>query len=253
MEKTTLLSHRFGATHPSSPFAAQPRVEAPITVLVVEDDAITRKLIHRCLKKAGFQVREAADGEAALCAFEQEPPQVVVLDIMLPGMDGFEVCRHFRANREDTTILMLTAKDEGKAKIYGLDLGADDYMVKPFDPGELVARIKAILRRRSPRTTTVDILEFKNLCIDFRAQKAFKGNAELNLTPREFALLATFLQNPGKVLTRVELNEKLWGKEHHGSSKSLDVYVRKLREKTEDDPSNPTRFMTARGVGYICQ
>ncbi|MDP2874901.1 MAG: response regulator transcription factor [Holophaga sp.] len=253
MQKTTLLSHRFKDLHPPSPFAAKPRVEAPISVLVVEDEAITRKFIHRCLEKAGFLVREVADGEEAIAAFEQEPPQVVILDIMLPGMDGFEVCRRFRESRDDTAILMLTAKKEDESKIYGLELGADDYMVKPFNPGELVARIKAVLRRQDSRMGAAFSLKYKNLRIDFRTQKAFNGVSEIDLTPQEFSLLATFLENPGRILTREELTESLWGKGHHGSSKSLDVCVRKLREKTEDDPSHPTRLKTARGFGYICE
>ena len=227
--------------------------EAPVTALIVEDDSATRRLLQKNLEKAGFLVRTAEDGETAVELFQREPAQVVILDIMLPGMDGFEVCRRLREHREATAILMLTAKREDDDKINGLDLGADDYMVKPFNPRELTARLRAILRRCALRPGAADALAFKDLRIDFRAQKAFKGDCELDLTPREFALLGTFLQNPGKVLTREELNDKLWGKGHHGSSKSLDVYVRKLREKMEEDPSRPTRLRTAWGVGYVCE
>ncbi len=251
--KNPIPSHHAQAVSTPGPSSDAPRSGIAITVLVVEDEPTTRKLLQKSLEKSGFQVRVAEDGETAIQMFQREPSQVVVLDIMLPGMDGFEVCRRMRMHREGAAILMLTAKREDDDKINGLDLGADDYMVKPFNPRELVARINAILRRCLPRGGSADSLAFKDLRIDFRAQKAFKGGTELDLTPREFALLATFLQNPGTVLTRDELNERIWGKDHHGSSKSLDVYMRKLRQKTEEDPSHPTRLRTAWGVGYICE
>ena len=252
MTKCPTQSTRIRTLGSSGAFSGGPRIEPAHTILVVEDDSVTRKSISRTLQRSGFEVREAVDGEAALTLFVSHPPRVVILDIGLPGVDGFEVCRSMRGLRRDAAILMLTIRCSEADKIRALDLGADDYMVKPFNPGELVARIKALLRRFDPAASRSDALIHENIRVDFNSRKVFLGGAGIDLTPREFALLVTFLQNPGKVLTRDELFERIWGKDHHASPKGLDVYVRRLREKTEEDPSRPKRLMTARGVGYMC-
>lgn len=227
--------------------------EHKIRILVVDDDAVTRKYICKSLEKNGISVMEVSDGESALNSLNIDIPDLILLDIMLPGIDGFEVCRNIRNRGFDTAIIMLSTLGEDKDKIAGLESGADDYMVKPFNPDELLARVRAILRRFYRTLTTTDILSHKNIRIEFRTQRVFKEDKEIYLTPREFALLAAFLQHPGKVLTREELFHWIWGKDHHGSAKSLDVYVRKLREKLENDPSNPAIISTAWGVGYLCK
>lgn len=244
---------------PSQPESSSGEGELPLSdgrrlrVLVVEDDSVTRKYIVKNLEKSGISVAEAVDGESAFRALDQEMPCLVVLDIMLPGMDGFQVCQKIRERGVDIPILMLTSRGDDADKIAGLEVGADDYMVKPFNPDELIARIKAILRRSLRTSGKSDVLTHRDVRIEFRAQRVFKGEKEVFLTPREFALLAAFLQNPNRVLSREELFHWIWGKDHHGSAKGLDVYVRKLREKIEVDPSNPTMIMTAWGVGYTCK
>jgi DNA-binding response OmpR family regulator len=221
-------------------------------VLVVEDDPGARKFIRTALQKAGFKVTEADCGEDALDLFDRCPPQVALLDIGLPGMDGFEVCREMRQRRPGTAILILTGRGDDSDKVSGLDQGADDYLVKPFGPEVLVARIKAVLRRCSRQNETSDVLTLGDLRLEFHTLKVFKGDKEVDLTPREFALLAAFLKHPGEVLTRDQLRGEVWGENHYGSAKALDVFVCKLREKLEDDPAHPKYFLTERGVGFIC-
>ena len=222
-------------------------------ILVVEDDKATRRMICQTLARDGFQVLEEATGEAALEAFLRSRPALVVLDIMLPGIDGFEVCQRLRASGEEVPILMLTARSEDADKIQGLELGAADYMVKPFNPMELRARLRAILRRMGGRGEGQGDLEYRDVKLQFRQQKCFKGGREVDLTPREFRLLAELLKAPGKVQSREDLSSHIWGKGHFGSPKSLDVYIGRLRRKVEDDPSAPTLIRTARGCGYVCE
>jgi DNA-binding response OmpR family regulator len=221
-------------------------------VLVVEDEPGARKYLRITLQKAGFKVQEAGSGEEALDLFEQHPPQVALLDIGLPGMDGFEVCQWMRQRRENMAILMITGRADDSDKVSGLDLGADDYLVKPFGPEVLVARINAVLRRCSRQNHTSDVLTLGDIRMEFHTLKVFKGEKEIDLTPREFALLAAFLKHPAEVLTRDRLRREVWGANHFGSTKALDVFVCKLREKLEDDPTHPTHFKTEWGVGYIC-
>ena len=222
-------------------------------VLVVEDEPLARRSIRAALMKDGFKVIEAESGEEALGLFDQLPsPNVVILDIGLPGLDGFEVCRQIREKREDIAILMLTARADSEDKITGLDLGADDYLVKPFNPGELVARIRAVLRRSALRPPPEEPIVFGELTLDFQTQKAFKGGLDVNLSPREFALFAALLRHPGQTMSRDQLGKEVWGTTQRGSARALDVFVCKLRDKIEDDPSAPRYIKTVRGAGYSC-
>lgn len=221
--------------------------------LVVEDDAPTLKFLHRTLSAGGFQVLGAASGEEGIELFGTHHPRLIVLDILLPGINGFEVCRAVRATEENVAILMLTSKNSEEDKVLGLELGADDYMVKPFSPVELMARLQAILRRMRRAGDPEGPLEHQGIRLEFRHQKCFKGEREIDLTPQEFILLAELLRNAGRPLSREALSTALWGPDHHGSPKSLDVYIRRLREKIEDNPSDPTLIRTAWGFGYVCE
>ena len=219
---------------------------------MVEDDPQARKFIRITLQKAGFRVMEAGSGEEALELLDRLPPKVALLDLGLPGMDGFELCRRIRQRREDIAILILTGRGDDSDKVSGLDLGADDYLVKPFGPEVLLARIRAVLRRCLRPTQDADRLTLGDLRLEFHGMKVHKGDREVDLTPREFALLAALLRHPGKVLTRDQLREEVWGENHFGSAKALDVFVCKLREKLEDDPAHPRYIRTEWGVGFVC-
>jgi len=222
-------------------------------VLVVEDDPTTRKMLQRCLHSAEFQVLEAEDGKEALELYRQCRPKVLVLDILLPGLDGFEVCRILRDQGEAVGILMLTCKDSEADRIRGLDLGADDYMVKPFNPGELIARLRAILRRIAGSPTVGERLEHRGIRIEFRPQKCFKGGRELDLTPKNFLLLAELFKNIGRPLSRQQLSSLIWSGHRPGRPGNLDVHIRRLRERVEDNPGDPEVIRTVRGFGYVCE
>jgi two-component system, OmpR family, alkaline phosphatase synthesis response regulator PhoP len=222
-------------------------------VLVVEDEPATRLSIRVALLKDGFRAIEAESGEEALRLFDQDPsPDIVILDIGLPGLDGFKVCQKIREKRVDTAILMLTARAEPEDKIAGLTLGADDYVVKPFNPGELVARIRAVVRRSGQLAASMEPLVFEELLLDVQALKAFKAGVDVNLSPREFALLAALVRHPGQVMSREQLGMEVWGTTQRGNARALDVFVCKLREKIEDNPARPHYVKTAWGAGYIC-
>lgn len=228
-------------------------IPKPALALVVEDDAPTLKFVQRTLAGNGFQVMEATTGEAALELFQAHHPDLLVLDILLPGIDGFQVCRSIRESGSDAAILMLTSKGDEADKVRGLELGADDYMVKPFSPTELVARLQAILRRMHRVESGQEPHEHRGIRMEFRLQKCFKEGREVDLTPREFVLLSELLRNAGQPLSRESLSTSLWGRGHHGSPKSLDVYIRRLREKIEDVPADPTLIRTVWGYGYVCE
>ena len=221
-----------------------------IKVLVVEDEDSIRRFIKLNLEMAGYEVAEAASGEDALNIFAAILPHVVVLDLMLPGIDGFEVCRYIRNTMPESLIIMLTAKGQDTDKIMGLELGADDYMVKPFNPFELIARIKAMLRRQNRSENSKTAYVCDNLYLDIVGNRLLKDNREVELTPIEYSLLKLFMENPGRALKRDELLNEVWGEDYFGDTKTLDVHIRRLREKIEDNPSQPQFIKTVWGSGY---
>jgi two-component system OmpR family response regulator len=223
-----------------------------IGVLVVEDDQTLLSVLEYNLAKEGYSVVTATDGVHALEAARKEKPDLIILDIMLPKMSGFEVCRILR--KEMTVpILMLTAKDDELDKIAGLDLGADDYMTKPFSMRELLARVRAMLRRaemQAPKLAAENQLKFGDIEVDIRRHAVTKCGNILSLTPKEFDLLTFLARNKGLVFSRDQLLEKVWGYDYSGDTRTVDVHVRWLREKIEDNPDEPKRLVTVRGVGY---
>jgi DNA-binding response OmpR family regulator len=226
-------------------------------ILVVDDETTLVETIRYNLRRDGHNVVTAADGAEALAVARRERPDLVVLDLMLPKLDGYEVCRILR--RESTVpVLMLTAKDDEVDKIVGLELGADDYMTKPFNMRELMARVRAMLRRVQMTRDEVSVRQDEpepniasgDLVVDLRQHKVFLGGLEVSLKPREFELLAFLARNRGQVFTRDALLQRVWGYDFTGESRTVDVHVRGLREKLEADPSDPKRIETVRGVGY---
>ena len=220
-------------------------------VLVVEDEVSIRKFIAINLQRNDFEVLEAGDGETALAITRMHSPAVVVLDVMLPGMDGFETCMHLRKLRPELIIIMLTARGEDMDKIMGLDLGADDYMVKPFNPLELIARIRAHLRKLAffPQLHSKELV-FRDLRLDITGQRFYRGGTAIDLTPTEFAIMKLFLQNPNKAFSRHEILQAVWGPHYFGDLKTVDVHIRRIREKLEDNPSAPRYLETVWGLGY---
>ncbi|EGW38324.1 response regulator transcription factor [Desulfosporosinus sp. OT] len=222
------------------------------TILVVDDEEPILELLRFNLEKEGYQVSVAKDGKEALESIEKELPNLLVLDVMLPGMDGLEVCRILRLNPkfQQIPIIMLTAKGEEIDTVLGLELGADDYMTKPFSPRELLARIKARLRRLNSTEETVAQIIRGDLRIDITGFRVHVRGEETELTPKEFELLRVFATHPGKVYSRDELLDRIWGYEYDGDTRTVDVHVRHLRLKVEKDPSNPEYIETLRGIGY---
>jgi DNA-binding response OmpR family regulator len=218
-------------------------------VLVVDDEASIRTIVEYALRDAGFEVIGAARGDEALQVLEREPVDLVVLDLMLPGVDGLEVCRRIRATR-NTPIIMLSARAEELDKVLGLELGADDYVTKPFSPRELVSRVKAQLRRARLEPDQTAPLRAGELLIDPGARTVTREGEEVGLTYSEFEILLKLARSPRRVFTREELMNHLWGGSFYGDLRSVDVHVRHLRQKVERDPSNPTLIRTVRGVGY---
>ena len=220
-------------------------------VLIVEDEPIVSEVVERYLIREGFEVAVARDGLAALERARELGPDLVVLDLMLPKLDGLEVCRELR-KESSVAIIMLTAKGEESDRILGLGLGADDYLVKPFSPGELVARVKAVLRRTSAPAAPVngEALRFGELRINPRARKVERGSQVLELTAKEFDLLHFLARNAGQVFTREQLLDNVWDFEYFGDTSTVTVHVRRLREKVEPDPMRPRFVKTVWGVGY---
>ena len=216
-------------------------------VLVVDDDPIVRDVLSRYLARGGFKVATAEDGEAAVAAFEAQRPDLVLLDLMLPRIDGFGVFDVIRSNGS-TPVIMLTAKGEEADRIAGLDLGADDYVAKPFSPKEVLARVRAVLRRASkPRPET---LQFGELVIEGSSRRVTRARDEITLTPREFDLLYLMASHPNRVFTRVELLAELWDFAFDGDPSTVTVHMRRLREKIEPDASRPQHIVTVWGSGY---
>ena len=228
-------------------------------ILVVEDELTLQETLAYNLKRQGYVVEITGDGPSALTVARQSHPDLILLDIMLPGIDGFEVCRILRQEM-NTPILMLTARDDEIDRVVGLEVGADDYLTKPFSMRELMARVKALLRRvrlireeiETPPTTpvTIEALEFDNLVIDIERREVRIEGKPIPLKPKEYELLLYFAQNRGKVLSREHILESVWGWDFTGDSRTVDVHVRWLREKIEFDPAEPHRIITVRGAGY---
>ena len=228
-------------------------------VLVVEDEESLLQTLRYNLSRAGHAVRLCTDGSVGLEMALENPPDLLVLDLMLPGVDGLEICRRLRAEVTNAAvshvpILILTARDEEIDKVVGLEVGADDYLTKPFSMHELLARVKALLRRADMAAAPRDAparLESGDLVVEVGARRAVLAGSELQLKPREFDLLTYFLRYPGQVLKRDRLLRNVWGYESAGDTRTVDVHVRWLRGKIEDDANNPTRIQTVRGVGYM--
>ena len=222
---------------------------APARVVIVDDDEHIRELASLYLQKEGFDVSCASDGASAVEKINQANPSLVVLDLMLPGMSGFDVCKQVRQT-SDVPIIMLTARDEDIDKILGLELGADDYLTKPFNPRELVARVKAILRRAdgsSKPAGDAAVIRVGALSIDKQRREARVADAELNLRTKEFDLLATLAENAGIVLTREQLLDRVWGYNFYGETRTVDVHVQHVRAKIAESGLS---IVTVRGVGY---
>lgn len=220
-------------------------------VLIVEDELSIRKFLSINLIRSGFEVLEAESGEEGIELCMREIPDVVILDVMLPGIDGFEACHKIRGSLPSTIIIMLTAKGQDLDKIMGLDLGADDYMVKPFNPLELIARIRANLRKLVTKPTIIaNKIAILDMKLDLDQQRFYKESSEIELTPTEFSIMKVLMQAPGKAFSRDEILNEIWGKNYFGDMKTVDVHIRRIREKIEENPSIPQRIETVWGYGY---
>ena len=220
------------------------------TVLVVDDEETIREIVVTYLKRDGYRTLEAADGDRARELIEKERPDLVVLDVMLPGTDGLELCRRIRAGSH-LPVIMLTARGEESDRIVGLELGADDYVTKPFSSRELVARMRAVLRRRGePEEVTPAALEAGPVRMDVDRHVVTVSGSKVDLPLKEFDLLEMLLRNAGRVLTRMQLIDRVWGADYVGDTKTLDVHVKRLRAKIEPDPGAPRYLVTVRGLGY---
>jgi DNA-binding response OmpR family regulator len=219
-----------------------------VSILIVEDDETLQETLAYNLEREGYTVMAAIDGMAGLDMARAQSPDLIVLDVMLPELDGLSVCRILRREM-DVPIIMLTARSSEVDKIIGLDSGADDYITKPFGLGEFLARIRAALRRK-PKPAAPEQLQSSDLAVDLVARKVYKGEQVLTLSHKEFDLLAELMRNQGLVLSRDLLLTKVWGYDYIGESRTVDVHIRWLREKIEENPSKPERITTVRSVGY---
>ena len=219
-------------------------------LLVVEDDDTIRDTVAESLEMEGFAVTAATNGRSAWDLLSRESYDLVVLDLMLPGINGLDLCRQLRQSESPPLILVVSARDTETDRVLGLEVGADDYLIKPFGMRELVARCRALLRRQRtplPTTTSVEHLDLQLFPGECRVSRA---GFDLRLSPKEYRLLELFMQHPKRVWTREQLIEQVWGVDYIGDSKTVDVHIRWLREKIEDDPSNPKKLVTVRGFGY---
>ncbi len=219
-----------------------------IKVLIVEDDPNICDLLQLYLEKEGYRVFLSYDGEEGLAQYYDENPDFVILDIMLPKMDGWEVCREIRNDR-NIPVLMLTGKGESYDKVKGLELGADDYVVKPFESKEIIARMKAILRRTNPHLKTQKNIELTQLLINMKEFKVYRRSKDINLPPKELELLYFLASQPNQVFTRQQLLEKIWGFDYEGDVRTIDVHIKRIREKLGDELPHWS-LKTIRGVGY---
>jgi two-component system response regulator RegX3 len=222
------------------------------TILVVEDEPTLRETVAEALEGEGFAVRTAADGPAAVASFRERQPDLVLLDLMLPGMSGMDVCRILRAESA-VPIVMLTARDSELDKVLGLELGADDYVTKPFSLRELAARIRAVLRRTDQLGTTTlpPLVELGPVRVDLAGHRLVRDGRDVAVKPKVFELLSFLLRHPGQVMTRDQLLEHVWGYDYPGETRTVDVHVHWLRSAIEPDPGAPSVIQTVRGVGYV--
>jgi len=216
-------------------------------ILIIEDDEAIIKVLHRVLSYEGYEIFKALNGQQGLNSARENRPDLIILDVMLPGMDGLEVCRRLRLGGS-IPILMLTAKDTIQDRVTGLDAGADDYLVKPFEVEELLARLRALLRRT--KSDRQPVLTFADLTLDTNTRQAHRKGREINLTATEYDLIELFLHHPRQVLTREVIFDRVWGYDFGGESNVLDVYIRYLRQKLEE-AGEPRLIFTVRGVGYV--
>jgi len=219
-------------------------------VLVVDDDEKITSMLRRSLTFEGYEVLTANNGQVALQTMMVKEPHLIILDVMMPEVDGWEVCRRLRDAGSQIPILMLTAKDEVKDRVKGLDLGADDYLVKPFALEELLARVRALLRRYDERNSESSVLVFEDLKMDIDSREVFRGDKRIELTTREFDLLYLFMTNPRKVLAKETIMERIWGYDYSGESNVLEVYIAMLRQKLEEH-GEKRLIHTVRGAGYV--
>lgn len=218
-------------------------------LLIVDDEELLVKGLAKSLENEGYEIITAYDGKSAWEKFEADNPDLIILDIMLPGIDGLTLCRSIRA-KSGTPVIMLTARGDAVDKIVGLEMGADDYIAKPFNVRELSARIKAVLRRSLRKAETEKNIKRGNLTIDTAKRRVFYNDSSLELTGKEFDLLLTLADSPGRVFTREKLLEMIWGYDYIGEDRTVDVHIRRLREKVEADPGRPVHILTKWGLGY---
>lgn len=218
-------------------------------ILVVDDEKKILNVLRGYLEQAGFDVAIASDGTQALAVFRHARPNLVLLDLNLPGMDGLDVARTLR-KESSVPIIMITARIEEADRLIGLELGADDYILKPFSPREVVARVRAVLRRVEGQTTPVQVFRAGELLLDLDTHTVQLGGSPVDLTPTEFDLLATFMQNPGRAFTRMQLLERVQGQAYEGYERTVDAHIKNLRQKIHDDPQSPRYVLTVFGVGY---
>jgi DNA-binding response OmpR family regulator len=218
-------------------------------ILVVEDDERIRLSMRLALEDEGYSVDDVASGEEAVARFSEDPAELVLIDLMLPGIDGFETCRTLRKH-STVPVIMVTARSDTHDVVAGLEAGADDYVTKPFVAKELAARIRALLRRSRPADDGPSVLTFGDVDLEPDAGVVRRGGVEVHCTRTEFRLLCELASNPGKVLSREQLLERVWGYDYFGDGRLVDVHVRRLRTKVEPDPANPRFILTVRGMGY---
>ena len=219
------------------------------SILVIDDEDSILKVVEAYLQAENYEVHFARDGEQGLAAFRRFKPELIILDIMLPKIDGLEVLQQIR-RESDVYVMMLTAKSEETDRIIGLTVGADDYLTKPFSPRELIARVKAILRRDRNTHSENEILNFAHIRIDTQRHQVWRDDNEIELTALEFNLLKTLATYPGMVLSREQVLQKVWGYDFYGDERVVDVHIGRIRQKLESDPANPQFVLTIRGVGY---
>jgi len=219
-------------------------------ILVIDDDEKIQSLLKRSLAFEGYIVHTASHGKEGLQLMLERDPDLLILDIMMPGIDGWEVCRRVRESGSDIPILMLTAKDEVGQRVKGLDLGADDYLVKPFALEELLARVRVLLRRKAAGTLETELLKFKDLSMHLDTREVLRAGRSVELTTKEFELLSLFMENPRRVLTRDMIMDKIWGYDYSGESNVLEVYIATLRQKLEAG-GHSRLIQTVRGAGYV--